>query len=220
MTTYRHMYDSTTLDAIPANATMVAGYVDGSYANIRAIRQRWPHAIHVTITVTGADLSAQVVDCESRDTTPASAARWAKRKIAAKAGHPTIYCSASVWPTVKAEVAKAGIARQVSYWIAHYDNDPTVPAGAVAKQYRSTNKPNLDYSVVVDYWPGVDAAPKPPPTPTPLKTAPKPVAKAQPAPTHPAPSSAQRRASLLHRLHMAYLAKLHRLHVLHARRGK
>lgn len=198
----RICYDSVTLSAIPANAQMVAGYEDGRYANMPAIRQRWPHAVHVSITVTGKTLLSPVCDCESGDLTPASAAAWAKRKIAAKQ-HPTIYCSLSLWPAVKRAVAEAGLHPDaVSYWIADYDNKPVIPAGAVAKQCKSTTKPNLDTSVVVDApgWPGVD--PKPPPKVV-AKVPPK-----APAP-HPGPSSRQRaRALLLHRLHLEHLAEL------------
>lgn len=172
------MYDSTTLGDIPTTAAMVAGYVDGKYANMPAIRQRWPHAVHVGITVLGGSLDAQVVDCEQGDTTPSSAAAWAKRKIAAKQ-HPTIYCSESMWPAVRAAVRAAGIpTNAVSYWIAHYDNmgrEQDIPAGAVAKQFRSTSKPNLDTSVVRDYWPGVDPVPVKKTTPT--KMPPRPPAK-------------------------------------------
>lgn len=208
----RTMYDSVTVKDIPKDAKIVAGYVDGSYRNIQEIRQRFPHIIHVSITVTGRDLSANVVDCEKGDTTPASAADWARRKINAKAGHPTIYCSLSVWASVKNAVAHAGLKpTDVSYWIAHYDNKAVLPAGAVAKQYKSTTKPNLDTSVVADYWAGVDAPPPPKkaPAPAPVKKA-APVAPKHPAPHPVGPSSRQgARAALLARI------KKHRDHLLH-----
>jgi hypothetical protein len=151
----RAMFDSVTPARLPANATMVACYRDGRYANEAEVRSRFPHATIVTITVRGQH-DAHVIDCENGDATPAQAATWAKRQIVN--GHkPTIYCSLSVWPDVKAEVANAGIT--VSYWVAHYDGKAEMIAGAVAKQYQERTDQNLDYSICADYWPGVDAEP-------------------------------------------------------------
>lgn len=160
----RTMYDSTNIADIPAHADMVAVYVDGAYRNHDQARQRFPNAKIVTITVNGGS-TADVIDCEAGDATPAGAAAWAKRMIT-QGRHPTIYCSASPWPTVKAAVRREGIkAGQVSWWIAQYDGHAQIPAGAVAKQYLGSpgNSPgHYDVSVVADYWPGVDKPPAPP----------------------------------------------------------
>lgn len=162
--TIHRMYDSTNIGDIPKTAGMIAVYADGRYEGTEAAaRARFPHALLVTITVRG-EADRNVCDCETGDLTPAEAARWAKAEIAA-GRHPTIYCSDSPWPSVKAAVHAAGIdAKDVSWWIAHYDGDPTIPVGAVAKQYEGSpgNSPgHYDLSSVADYWPGVDPAPKP-----------------------------------------------------------
>jgi hypothetical protein len=98
---------------------------------------------------------------ETGDATPAQAPGWVKARRAAGAD-PTVYCSASLWPTVRAAFTAAGVA-QPHYWIAHYDGDPTIPAGAVAKQY--VDPPNSgghwDLSAVAGHWPGVDITPAP-----------------------------------------------------------
>lgn len=156
----RTLYDSTNVADIPADATMVAGYVDGKWATFPALAARFPHAVRVSITVfgwdgTGKHVPADVCDCESGDLTAAQAARWAREETQA-GRQPTIYCSLSAWSTVKAAVAAVG-AGPVSYWIADYDGSAVIPAGAVAKQYRSDTNQNLDYSIVADYWPGVDS---------------------------------------------------------------
>lgn len=156
------MYDSVTVADIPHVATMIAGYVDGIYANVPAIRQRFPHATIVTVTVKGTP-GANVIDCEPGDASPAQAAAWAKREVAA-GRKPTIYCMASQWVQVKLAVASAGVTGKVSYWIADYDGQPAVPSGAVAKQYLGSpgNSPgHYDVSVVAAHWPGVDPDPKP-----------------------------------------------------------
>lgn len=175
----RTMHDGVTVADLPANATMVAAYVDGQYANAHTMRQRFPHAKLVTITVTG-QAGANVIDCEPGDVGPNKAASWAAAEV--KAGrHPTIYCMASSWPTVKKAVVKQGIRGKVNYWIADYDGKPEVPAGAVAKQYLGSpgNSPgHYDVSVVADHWPGVDPEPKP----KPAKKVPAKPAKHIPAP--------------------------------------
>lgn len=159
----RTMYDSISVDAIPADAQMVAGYVDGRWPTFTALETRFPHATRVSITVLGT-AGANVADCETGDLTPQGAAGWAARELAAHR-RPTIYCNANTWPTV--EKTLGGIAPHVSIWLADYDGVADVPAGTVAKQYRSDTAQNLDYSVVVDYWPGVDPLPLPKPAPLP-----------------------------------------------------
>lgn len=156
----RTMYDSTTIADIPEHATMIGAYIDGRYANHDAAQRRFPHATIVTITVTG-EPRAHVVDCEPGDLTPQHAALWAQREHLA-GRHPTIYCMASQWGAVKRAVAALDLTgSDVSYWIADYDGDPTIPAGAVAKQYANQDITghHFDRSSVAGYWPGVDPEP-------------------------------------------------------------
>lgn len=164
----RTMFDSTVTADLPAPPDgLVAAYVDGRFANVDAVRRRFPKARVVTITVTGR-AGAHVCDTEPGNIGPAGAARWAKAEVAA-GRPPTLYCMASQWSEVKAAVKANGIADKVSYWIAQYDGKPTIPAGAVAKQYASSDVPagqaghtdgHKDVSVVADHWPGVDPAPR------------------------------------------------------------
>lgn len=157
----RTLYDSIDPSKIPADAEMVAGYVDGRWPTfLGELQSRFPDAVRVAITVTGQN-GAHVADCESGDLTPAGAAAWAKIQLGS-GYHPTIYTSASNWPAVRAAAAAAGLdPSQVSYWIADYDGVAELPPGAVAKQYRSDTAAELDYSVVADFWPGVDPDPSP-----------------------------------------------------------
>ena len=157
----RTMYDGVTSSSVPAvGEPLVAGYTDGLFANLPALKKRFPHARIVGIAVTasyhGAD--AHVLDVEAGDATPAQAPGWvtAQRKLGVD---PTVYCNTSTWPQVKAAFTAARVA-QPHYWIAHYGVAPTIPAGAVALQYRNTS--GYDESVVADYWPGVDPKPVPP----------------------------------------------------------
>lgn len=160
----RTMYDSVSPGSIPAGATLVAGYADGLYANLPAMRARFPHATVVSIAVRPTT-RAQVLDVETGDATPAQAVTWCRQTMAdTPNGRLTIYCNTSTWPAVQAAFASAGEPRP-NYWVANYDGSPSIPAGAIAKQFRNTS--GWDESVVADYWPGVDPIPAPPPVPTP-----------------------------------------------------
>lgn len=150
----RTMYDAVTVANIPAGAVMVAGYVDGRYANLAAMRVRFPHAVVVGIATRASrhGTDAPVLDVEKGDATPGEAPGWAtaQRRIGVD---PTVYCNTSTWPAVKAAFAAAGVAPP-HYWVAQYDGNPAIPPGAVAKQYSSPGP--FDISSVADHWPGID----------------------------------------------------------------
>lgn len=158
----RYMYDSVDPAAIPASATMVAGYADGRYANLGEMRTRFPRATVVSIAVRWTTRS-QVLDVETGDATPAEAVQWCTQTMADKNNHElTVYCNTDTWPTVRAAFRTAGVT-EPQYLVAQYDGNATIPAGAIGKQYENT--PGWDRSVVADYWPGVDPAPSPAPPP-------------------------------------------------------
>lgn len=159
----RTMYDSVTPSAIPTNAALVAGYVDGAYAWSAANWARFPNSVKVRIAVFPRTNDGHVLDVEQGDATPAQAPGWVTMRRAAGVD-PSIYCDASTWPSVVSAFASAGVAAP-HYWIAHYDGSAALPAGAVAKQYNDppASGGNYDISVVADYWPGVDPSPGPAP---------------------------------------------------------
>jgi hypothetical protein len=155
----RIMYDSVTPRNVPADAQMVAGYADGVYANLAELRARFPRATVVSIAVRWTTC-AQVRDVENGDATPAQAVLWCTQTMAGVTSqHLTVYCNSSMWPAVRAAFQAAGVG-EPNYWVAQYDGDPTIPAGAAAKQYLGDYH-GYDQSSVADYWPGVDPAPAP-----------------------------------------------------------
>jgi LysM repeat protein len=164
----RIMYDSVDPNRIPASAEMVAGYVDGRYANLALMRARFPHALLVGIAVSAHTDDGEVLDVEQGDATPNGAVSWVQIRRRSGAT-PTIYTSASEWPSVKAAFQAAGIAEPY-YWIAKWDGVVSIPKGAIAKQFET--HPGYDLSVVSTYWPGVDPKPKPAPQPKPKPTSP------------------------------------------------
>ena len=154
------MFDAIAAKApgIPVDAEMVAGYVDGAFAWSAADWARFPRAVLVEIACFASTNLGQVLDVEKGNATPAQAPAWVHMRRAAGCD-PTVYCSLSNWPTVKAAFATAGIA-EPHWWVADYSlgQVPQIPAGAVALQY-TDNPPASPYdtSVVADYWPGVDS---------------------------------------------------------------
>jgi hypothetical protein len=146
------MYDAITATDIPAGATLIAGYGDGYYNNVSAFKARFPHATVVEIAVFASDDLGVVLDVENGDASPAQAPGWAQMRRAAGVD-PSVYCNTSTWPLVRSAFQSAGVA-EPHYWVAQYDGDPTIPTGAVAKQYADQNL--YDLSSVADYWPGVD----------------------------------------------------------------
>lgn len=167
----RIMYDSVTVENIPATAQMVAGYVDGHYANIHLLRAHFPHAVVVGIATSSHTDDGQVLDVEKGDATPNGAVAWVQMRRRAGA-IPTVYTSLSEWGSVKEAFSKSGIS-QPFYWIANWDGVVSIPSGAIAKQFENT--PRYDISVVTTYWPGVDPKPVTTPTPKPKPVPPKPV---------------------------------------------
>lgn len=161
----RTMIDSTTPRSIPHDAQMVAGYVDGSFKTYPQLVQMFPHAIKVSIAVTS-HTDAQVIDREPGNIPINLCPSWVKRQRD-QGRDPTLYCMWAEWNAVKAEFHKQGVA-EPHYWIALYDNIPDLTygivngkrvdlRGIVAKQYGGDRANNLDYSIVADYWPGIDS---------------------------------------------------------------
>jgi hypothetical protein len=174
------LYDSVNAKTIPPGAQLVAGYVDGAYANVADLKKRFPHAYVVTITVFG-KAGARVADVETGDLTPPQGAKWALAELHS-GRRPTIYTSAAVMPAMKLELSKLRVDPiAVDFWVAHWvtvgtqppATPPALPTGAVALQY-AANIPYgpygggaYDLSVTNGRWP----------YPAPNKTAtPQPVA--------------------------------------------
>jgi len=152
------MADSVTAANLPAGFDLYAGYVDGRYANYNQIAAMYPGKT-VGIAVFSTTNAGTVGDCENGDMTPQTSVNWVVMRR--KAGiTPTIYCSASAWPTVQRSFQTWGVA-QPQYWIAAYPGPgPVLYPGAIAHQW--IDRGPYDESVVADYWPGVDPAPSPP----------------------------------------------------------
>lgn len=163
----RTMYDSVDVSTIPANAQIVAGYVDGLYANVGSMQRRFPNAVVVRIAVSSRTNDGHVLDVEPGDATPATAVGWVEMRRRAGAD-PSVYCNTSQWPAVRKAFRDANIP-EPHYWVAQWDGKAILPTGAIAKQYANPTLSHgqYDVSIVADFWPGVDAAHNPRPVPSP-----------------------------------------------------
>jgi hypothetical protein len=157
------MYDSINVSTLPAGGDLYAGYDDGDWPDAAAIAARFPGKTVIRITTNPNNNEGTIGDGPPDNGAWDEWTNWVLNRRAEKVD-PTINTNQSSWAAGIAAFKAANVA-QPHWWIANYDGDPTIPAGAVAKQYASGT---YDTSSVVAYWPGVDPAPvtTPPPATT------------------------------------------------------
>lgn len=171
------MYDSETPSALPADAEIVAGYVDGQWPTYVEMANRFPHAKHVSITVEGAegamvgDLEVPNFNAQTIEEVAQKGAAWAKSEIAA-GRRPTLYYSRDNAGIVGNALGSAGVAiADVDFWVADWTGAAHMVPGSVATQWASPGTGsggNFDVSETNGAWPQVSApVPTPGPGPTP-----------------------------------------------------
>ena len=163
----RYMYDAVNPDNIPADAQMVAGYVDGP-VSVWPLDAwgRWPNAVMVRITVLGGDTDADVGDCENGDMDANGLVDWIVAQRA-KGFERVGYCNQSRLFEVRNAFGVRKV-RQPRYWLARPGVDESIPPGMVGVQFDYAG--GFDRSAVVDDWLPSGTAPAPtpviPPPPT------------------------------------------------------
>jgi hypothetical protein len=114
------MFDDVTVDLLPGGFEYYAGYTDGIFANLAALRARFPSAHILTIAVKSADI-AECLDVEPGDATNADAAGWYKMVLGHGVTKPCLYTMASNADALVDAMTKAGIGRSAfRLWTAHY----------------------------------------------------------------------------------------------------
>jgi hypothetical protein len=158
------------------NAAMVAGYINGDYAWTQADWDLFPHANHVTISITASVNAGDVLDVEPGNATPEQTAGWIEQRKASGYYRPSIYCSLNTVPAVRQGTGAYILGVDYDIWVADWTGSPhevTAPGTPVATcsatQYESLT--GYDVSVVYDEgWPHRTApATKPPAEPTGIK---------------------------------------------------
>lgn len=129
------IYDSISPGTIPAGQA-AAVYADGAYAVPPG--KVAGHQSVLWIDVFGTNPSADVLDVEPGDATPAGAARWVQQRLNSKPHSVAIvYTMLSEWQQVKANVAHlpGWMQSKVRYWIADPTGVSHVVPGASATQW-------------------------------------------------------------------------------------
>jgi hypothetical protein len=128
-------YDSTTPSAIPAGQ-QAAVYSDGAYAASPA--QVAGHPGTLWIDTNGSNPSANALDVEPGDATPAQAGTWVAQKLTQTPGQVAIvYTMRSDWQAVQAAVGQLPpwMQTHVRWWIADPTGVPHMVPGASATQW-------------------------------------------------------------------------------------
>lgn len=136
---------------------LLATYIDHPEIDSHGLgRARFPDSIDVTISAHVH--AAHVLDVETGAALPSDVPRW----MSLAAHCRTVYCTADTWAMVVDACLDAHVPAPM-HWLAHWDDVADVPAGCVAHQFSDGPPGNpYDLSAVVDFWPTVDAPPKPP----------------------------------------------------------
>jgi hypothetical protein len=148
----RFMYDSTSASDIPADAEMVAGYIDGAYRWTDASWARFPTAVKVTIATQPSTNDGDVLDVELGDAIPAEAPGWIRMRQASGLVQPTIYCANSAVATIRQ------LCDGLLYWlwVADWTGEPHPLSYAAAVQYADSRQLGQHYDMSIVYsetWP-------------------------------------------------------------------
>ncbi len=138
------IYDSTTPSSIPAGQ-QAAVYSDGAYAATPS--QVAGHPNTIWIDTNGSNPSANALDVEPGDATPAQAGQWVAQKLTDTPSQVAIvYTMRSDWPAVQAAVGQLPqwMQSHVRWWIADPTGVPHMVPGASATQWYWG--PNYDIS--------------------------------------------------------------------------
>jgi hypothetical protein len=131
-----YIYDSVTPKDIPAEHHTVATYINGRYkASQSDVAGR--HKV-LWIDTTGGNPSADVLDVEPGDATPATAAHWAYQRLHRDPNAQCcIYTMRSLWPAVRATIhhLPSSMGDHVHWWIADPTDHPHVVPGSDATQW-------------------------------------------------------------------------------------
>lgn len=115
------MFDDVDPNLLPGGYDCYAGYLNGRFDNLDAIRKKFPRAFVLSIDVNGSNTAANCLDIEPGDAGNGTAQGWVKAKIVAKHKLIVCYTSASNVDALVASLSAVGIGRsEYKIWSAHY----------------------------------------------------------------------------------------------------
>lgn len=153
------MFDDVNVDLIPADATHIAAYADGTYQNLDKVKARFPQATILTIDVRGYYRNGDCLDVEPGDATNADAVAWFKAREGKTATpKPILYTSAGNVDALIGSMRMAGISRDRYFlWSAHYTGQPHICGSCGYPKVDGTqwtdhsHDRSLDESLINDY---------------------------------------------------------------------
>lgn len=128
--------DAVTASNLDPNQTHAVYYADGAYANRTAVANRCPHAKLFGITVgglTGSSIFA--CDSETGDLTVPQTEGWVARQIQLGVKLICVYANLNRWENEGLLAALSKYGHRIKRWVADFDNVPTIPSWADAKQF-------------------------------------------------------------------------------------
>ena len=159
------MFDACTAGNIPADAAIVAGYVDGRCQWSAADWARFPGAIQLGISSLGTD-AGQVLDVEPQNPSASYAPTWIRMRQAAGVARPVIYCAPrghtqDGYAVEDVQAACQGLEYDLWVCTAGVPGQPHSWPGAVACQYALDSQlgTGYDLSETIPGWPSTFGAP-------------------------------------------------------------
>lgn len=131
---YITMYDAVTVQNIPRDAVAVAGYVDGEYPNLEALKGRFPNAKHVTVSVNSAG-NADFLDVEKGDAVIADTPAWLHRQILNGVWRPGVYANVDYWYRGGMYNLLRPFGDKIRRWAANWTGREEIPNGFDACQF-------------------------------------------------------------------------------------
>ena len=117
------IYDAVEVAAMPERARYVVAYVDGVYANREKLKQRFPDAEQITMSVIG-EKPAQAYDVENGALTMDDVASFIRVDHAAGYHRPVVYVSVGLMPLLVERLSRSGILRSTyRVWTAHWTGE-------------------------------------------------------------------------------------------------
>lgn len=148
------MYDSVEPMAIPADAEMVGGYLDGIYAWTQAEWDRFWRAKKVTFSAVGVRWDADLFDVEPGCIWPPENVLSLIATARANGRWAGVYCNQmNHWAYIRLMFRMRGM-EEPPYFVSNYDGIGVVPVGAIGKQYMHPPQTgrHYDLSVVNESW--------------------------------------------------------------------
>lgn len=161
MSAFRKAYDGIYADKLPKDGDLYLGYDDGNWPDAEEEARLFPGKLVIQITTNPAHNKGIIGDGPPDNGTWQQWVGWVEMRRAA-GEDPWLNTNKSNWAAGKLAFQLAKVP-EPHWWIAWYNNDPTLLDGSPMKQF-ATNA-DYDTSSCAAYLPGIDPKPTTPTAP-------------------------------------------------------